>query len=121
MAKENLALSNLWVLADKLLIPRLQNLAINSMEKSRQKLKIVATRPANLNYIYSNTSLESPLRRLVVHQCAANLDIAWFSKEGDQFPKKMLLDIITYLSSTHPARRALASKRDMKDYEVKEF
>ena len=120
-SKESLALSNLWVLADKLLIPRLQNLVINSIDKIRHKLNEIATSSANLNDIYSNSTPNSPLRRLIEHHCATELDIEWYSEEGDQFPKKMLLDIITYLSSTHPARGALASKRDMKDYEVKEL
>jgi hypothetical protein len=114
------ALSNLWVLADKLLIPRLQNLVINSIEKIRKKLNMVATWPTNLNYIYSNTTPESPLRRLIVHHCATNLAIGSFSTHGNQFPKEMLLDIITFLSTSHSTRSALASSRDIKDYEVKE-
>jgi hypothetical protein len=118
--KENLALSNLWVLADKLLIPRLQNLVINSIDKIRQKQNMIAGSSANLNYIYSNTTPESQLRRLIVHHCATNLSIGTFSTSGDIFPKEMLLDIITFLANSHPTRSSLASKRDMKDYEVKE-
>jgi hypothetical protein len=116
------ALSNLWVLADKLLIPRLQNWVINSIEKIRKKLNMVATWPTNLNYIYSNTTPESPLRWLIVrlHQCTINLAIGSYSRHGNQFPREMLLDIVTFLCSSHPTRSTLASSRDMKDYEVKE-
>lgn len=120
MQKEDLSLSNLWVLADKLLIPRLQNLVIKTIEEIGEKLNEFATSSANLDYIYSNTAADSPLRRLIVHHCATELNIKWLSKNGDQFPKEMLLDIITYLCSTHPARDDLASDRDMEDYEVKE-
>jgi hypothetical protein len=119
MSKESLASSNLWVLADKLLIPRLQNLVINSIEKIRKKQNAVATWPSNLNYIYSNTTAESPLRRLIVHYCATDLGTGSYSTHN-QFPKEMLLDIITFLFHSHLTRRSLASNRDMKDYEVKE-
>jgi hypothetical protein len=120
MSKESLALSNLRVLAGKLLIPRLQNLVINSIDAIHKKQDIVATTSTNLNYIYSNTTPESPLRWLIVHHCVTNLGIGSCSTHGNQFPREMLLDIVTFLCSSHPTRSTLASSRDIKDYEVEE-
>ena len=55
---EDLALVQLWILADKLVIPELQNLVIDKIDEIREATEIVPT--AVLDSVYAKTSVESP-------------------------------------------------------------
>ncbi|KAG4433063.1 hypothetical protein IFR05_011457 [Cadophora sp. M221] len=68
---ENMDLVELWVLADRLAIPELQNLAVKHIN-AIGNLDDPATE--TFDYIYQNTVYDSPLRRLVVQQCAHQTD-----------------------------------------------
>ena len=58
---EDLALVQLWILADQLIIPELQNLVIDKINEISDVTRKVPT--ALLDYVYANTSVKSPLRR----------------------------------------------------------
>jgi hypothetical protein len=91
---ENLLLAQLWVLADQLFIPKLQNLVINIFHEfmNDQQKKM----PVNCySYVYNNTSKESKLRLYLLHCCACYLSSGWYTKHADCFPKEMLLDLVT--------------------------
>jgi hypothetical protein len=62
-------IASLWVLADKLLIPRLQNAAMSGLFQLRRHTKVVPTHA--LRYVFENTPQGSPLHRFILHQCAA--------------------------------------------------
>ena len=64
---EDLCLAELWVLADKLLMPKLQNHTIREIVRLRRESGRSTT--VCLNYIYANTSKGSPLRALLEHHC----------------------------------------------------
>lgn len=66
---EDLALIQLWILADKLLIPELQNLVTGRIDSIRRITQAIPT--GCLQSVYKDTSAGSPLRRWFVHQCAA--------------------------------------------------
>ncbi|KAH8767174.1 hypothetical protein F5882DRAFT_413414 [Hyaloscypha sp. PMI_1271] len=63
---EDLTLIQLWILADKLLIPELQNLVIDRIDDIREVTEVIPT--DCLHSVYSNTSAGSPLSRWFVHQ-----------------------------------------------------
>jgi hypothetical protein len=92
--QEDLALAKLWVLADKLLLPRLQNQVIEKMEEIRTALNELPTSCAT--YIYEKTAAGSPLRRWLVHVCAGWLDQEYFASNAGQFPHEMLMDMALF-------------------------
>jgi hypothetical protein len=88
----------LWVLAEKLLIPSLQNLVVRELISHRAKTGVTPT--LYFNYVYENTSAGSPLRRLILDTCAAFLVSSWYSEHSSQFPKEMLLDLVTMMTKS---------------------
>jgi hypothetical protein len=96
-ATENNSLAELWVLADKLGIPQLQNVAIETMHQIYSKVLQIPVYTSK--YIYNNTSPTSALRRYIVELCAVSLRATSFSESQAQFPHEMLIDITTFYSS----------------------
>jgi hypothetical protein len=90
------ALAKLWVLADKLLIPSLQNQVIHKIDAIAAHSSEVYTKP--MNYVYSNTSANTPLRRLFVLYCTRELGTEEYSVCADDLPKEMLDDVATLFS-----------------------
>ena len=91
-AHEDFSLVELWVLADKLLIPRLA-------------------------YVYEHTEAGSPLRKLFVEQCAYERLPSKLEQNPDLFPKEMLLELAPLLYS-RSRNASLAPKKRMIEYEV---
>ncbi|KAK0099688.1 hypothetical protein ONS96_008185 [Cadophora gregata f. sp. sojae] len=96
--EHNLNLVHLWVIADELLIHRLQNMVITAIEdfrKSNSSLKTTKWFP----FVYQNTLDNSPLRHLVVDTCLYEYNFQ--NDEGphlveqrpDDFPQQLLLDV----------------------------
>lgn len=69
VTSEGEAFFELWVLADKLLVRSLQNLTIDLIHKMNTVHNMVWT--SEIKYTYENTSLDSPLRRLLIDQVAS--------------------------------------------------
>ncbi|KAL2072723.1 hypothetical protein VTL71DRAFT_12066 [Oculimacula yallundae] len=93
MGDEDMSLAKLWVLADKLAIPKLQNSAMTCILKFASG-NVIPTLP--YHYIYENTGIGSPLRRLVVEQCAHELPHYYIYSCAEYFPRELLLDIFAY-------------------------
>ena len=91
---ESLRMAQLWVLADQLLVPRLQNTAIRAIVQLRSRFKIVPTR--SIAYVYRHTAAGSSLRKLMVQLCAGYLKAEWIAINPDQFPAEMLLDFAIF-------------------------
>lgn len=71
-------LTGLWVLADKLLLPKLQNLALYAIDRTRIK---TARSPTHcFDRIWEGTATDSPLRRYMVDICARRLAVGWLAK-----------------------------------------
>jgi hypothetical protein len=62
---EDRSLVKLWILADKMLIPRLQNLVVEKLVSLRSQANITLTHC--IDYIYKHTAKGSPLPRLLLH------------------------------------------------------
>ncbi|TVY73309.1 hypothetical protein LSUE1_G005522 [Lachnellula suecica] len=104
----DMQLVNLWLLADRLLIPSLQNNVIWKIERLRREHRAVST--SCLNHVHEHTLPHSPLRVLFLHQCAFNMVHSRFSEKPDHFPKEMLLELAKLLSVT--VSRSLAGRKD---------
>ena len=92
--------AQLWVLADKLLIPRLQNAAAQEIATQRFNSGKIPT--WSLNYVYENTGRGSPLRRLFIRLCAPALCDRqlpdFYTRHPDKFTKEMLLELADFLT-----------------------
>jgi len=63
-------LIQLWVLADRLLVPTLQNQALLVLDKQRRE----GCRPSlSYNFVYENTKDNSPLRLYIIECCVSDL------------------------------------------------
>lgn len=94
--EENLALIQLWILAEKLLIPQLQNLVLRAMNKT-QGVAGVSSR--NIRYVYDHTDKGSLLRKYIVHRCACFVDPERYEEESQSFPQEMLLELAAAFAS----------------------
>ena len=106
------SLCRLWVLTDKLEMPRLQNLAIESIYKFGEETNEAPTR--QLHFIYDNTSAGSPLRRYMVDLCHYELESTGFIDDPEMFPHAFLIDLA--VSATLEAERY---GYEIEDYMVK--
>lgn len=113
-------LIELWVLAEKLLIPALQNAVILEIAARMKSTSITPT--TCLNYVYENTAKDSQLRRFVVRLCAWELSHSWLDKYPAQFPKELLIEMVQMLSGsmTEKTRERKGAEMDQIGYEVAE-
>jgi hypothetical protein len=88
---EDESLVELWVLADKLKVPKLQNAAIDSMERIRL---LSGKIPSSyiLNYAYQCTTENSPLRKYVLAVCAL-VGNEQFSMFAMDFSHELLIEL----------------------------
>lgn len=115
---EDLVLIQLWVLADKLLVPELQNLVLDKIDEIREVTQVIPTEC--LNYAYQNTSSDSPLRRWFVHQCVTQLEPEWFTEHPEHFPHEMLIELAATCSENLPGefKVGLMAESNLADFEV---
>ncbi len=77
------ALAEAWILADKLIIPKLQNAVMN-------KLYCIAMKkgfPTGcFNYVYANTQDGSPLRKILINFIAQLVQDGFIKKSSKAFP-----------------------------------
>ncbi|KAH8601680.1 hypothetical protein B0O99DRAFT_588866 [Bisporella sp. PMI_857] len=116
-------LVNLWILADKILVPRLQNQIIRALDLSRRASEearphpgmstagrmsmasITSTErpapprrikqdPTIFHRLYECTAKDSPLRSYFVDICSRGSHEEISDEEADDYPHEMLVDII---------------------------
>jgi hypothetical protein len=92
--EEDLFLAKLWVLADKLLLPQLQNQVLDRLQEIWEAAQRIDTRC--IRYVNNNTPPGSPLRRWYAHKCASSLDENWLEDHSDQYPHKLLIELILF-------------------------
>jgi hypothetical protein len=116
-----LELCTLWVLADRLLIPRLQNEVVHELHAHLIRTEMVPT--SSLNYLYENTLNGSPIRRLLLYHCAAGLSATNLASLCRELPKKMILELAVQLIKTVEnglPKAMMTEGMKMVDYEVPE-
>ncbi|KAE8446884.1 hypothetical protein EG329_011515 [Mollisiaceae sp. DMI_Dod_QoI] len=118
---EDITLVELWVLADKLLLPRLQNTIVEEMQRLREQLRLA---PINCYALaYEKTQEGSPLRRFLVDSSVgSSMQKPEFYECIEQFPKEMLMDMFIVGKAALPsaARKALRPEKGMAKYKVPE-
>ena len=118
--KETISRIELWVLAEKLLIPQLQNEAMTLLRSVGR----TCIEPFEMwvDYIYYKTAKDSPLRRFVVNLIAWSAPSSEYKEYPHLYHHEFLLDLVTVFSAAVPAKTA-ANKRhklDDTDYFVEE-
>jgi hypothetical protein len=108
------SLPQAWVLAEKLLVTKLQNRVMNLIEEVR---KVRGTLGSMISWIYENTADGSPLRQIYVHQWAWNLGSCSYRRNDNLFPTDFLIDLAVHLREINVQK--LEFSRDMKDFYVK--
>lgn len=112
-------LVRLWVLADRMLVPKLQDDALEEFDKLRVEHRLRLS-GGTIQYIYDNTVDGSPLRRYVVALEATGykdmpedfVDLPQF------FPREMLVDMIKYLTKRPATPWVKFAKKELRDYHV---
>ncbi|KAE9381286.1 hypothetical protein N431DRAFT_490688 [Stipitochalara longipes BDJ] len=97
--KEELCLAKLWVLADKLIIPQLQNMTLDVLAKLRLKSKAGIASKC-LEFVCANTSKNSGLRRWFVHRCAFRLESSSFLEHPERW-RQLSERMFTMKSTPH--------------------
>jgi hypothetical protein len=93
--EEEKSLAELWVLAEGLLLPELQNTVIDAMNEIRSTNKFIHT--VYLAFVYSHTEAGSPLRRYYVDACKT-MHTDSYKSDHDHFPHEMLLELVPSLT-----------------------
>ncbi|TVY73265.1 hypothetical protein LSUE1_G005767 [Lachnellula suecica] len=91
---EDMSLAELWVLADKLSIPHIQDLALGSIHQISHKISMLCLAP--LGYIYDNTTSGSKLRAYCIENLARYLKPEELETFHDLLPRELLLDLVKY-------------------------
>jgi len=105
-SKQDDSLAKAWVLADRLLMPKMQNHVMNQMGQVCKHYKLIPS--LTFEYIWNNTATGSPLRLRVLDWCAHIVNPDSFLKAGAQFPKQLLLELVTQYAGD-PAFKAYKS------------
>ncbi|KAF8859757.1 hypothetical protein BDZ45DRAFT_725098 [Acephala macrosclerotiorum] len=87
-------LIDLWILADTILVPRLQNQTLEDIDKHRAVVKRIPRRL--YHQIYDGTSPGSPLRLYLIDYC---INSPRETAEVDSHPTQLLVDIINEMRS----------------------
>lgn len=74
-------LARLYILADKLQVPRLKNDVVNKFFEVKVKARCVP-RCSTVSYIFKNSLNSSLLRKLMVDWYAWDVDLVWYGKDG---------------------------------------
>jgi hypothetical protein len=85
-----------WALADRLILPALQNQVVNWIYWCRQEVDIVPI--FAFNEVYELTGPGSALRSLFVSFCARFMPCGRYLEEPDRFPPEMMLELASYFA-----------------------
>jgi hypothetical protein len=90
-------LVNVWLLADRVMVPRLQEEALLLLENAGRKDREFP--PSQYERIYRKTTQDSPLRKCIVNMWPDRI-----ISNSDLYPRELLVDIINRLG---PIKREL--------------
>jgi hypothetical protein len=102
---EHRTLFRLWILADKLLIPAVQNIVMDKLGVMHTVDKLFAVSFVfSVEYVYQNTGGDSPLRQFLVEYLAWHLGPLEYSKLSSCFPKDFLVSLAIAYSTQLPEK-----------------
>ncbi|PVH78522.1 hypothetical protein DL98DRAFT_656076 [Cadophora sp. DSE1049] len=115
--EENLALAKLWVFGDRYGIARLQNEALDMMQRAFEANEKVHMR--HYGYIYENTTEYSALREYVVYMVVRNAPWTIFDEEGGLgWSKEMFRDLCRVYAYEKFEDGFVSSQRPVRDFYV---
>ena len=82
----------LWLAAENLLVPELQNQTLELMNQERFRLQQNPA-PDVIQYLYDNSTEECALRHYVIATCGASLPEL---EKDTEYPKDFLIDLFNY-------------------------
>jgi hypothetical protein len=110
-------LVQLWVLAERMIILRLQNKVMGEFLHLLEQQRTTAWIPI----AYAGTMAGSPLRQLAVDICLYKISSIWIKAHPDHFPQEMLLDLAASVNLREGKDNTMwIHKRTTKDYFVRE-
>lgn len=128
--ERDLNIIQLWLLADKFIIPRLQNdamkrfLKIFENQTKKPKARYRSTHWIPHVYAEGRTALDSPLRHLAVDLCLYSTSSTWSNAHPDHFPHQMLMELTSQIIlspvNLHGAERQYTHVRPARNYLVVE-
>jgi hypothetical protein len=86
----------LWLLAERFLVPRLQNQTLELLHKEQGRSNKLPGADL-VRVLYENTTEASPLRKYVIWTCAAGLRRNPQCPENEDYPPEFFFDMIAYL------------------------
>jgi hypothetical protein len=93
-------LISVWLIADYLQIPRLQNYVVDQMDQLRLHFQTIPVRW--ISVLYDDVPRGAAIRELAFEQCVRFIPDRWYEKYTELFPKQYLLDhVIWYKRSLH--------------------
>ncbi|KAF8851443.1 hypothetical protein BDZ45DRAFT_766719 [Acephala macrosclerotiorum] len=111
---EDQSLVDLWVLADELQMPALQNRAMKTVYDIAEKTDLLPSQ--SFKRLYEKTSQDSQLRKFISHYTANCLCVEFYKSVN--LPTEMLIDMAMFLSAERKTKKF--SKVKASDYYVKE-
>ncbi|CZT46406.1 uncharacterized protein RSE6_06830 [Rhynchosporium secalis] len=93
-AEQDLNLIQLWLLADRLLMPDLQKEVIRKLRMMGEDYWSTHW----INHMWENTLPESPLREFAVDLCLQSMPRRYIGMHPEQFPKELLVEMLMYES-----------------------
>lgn len=90
-----MSLLQLWVLADRLLIRKLQNAVLDKLEDLLEGSSYLP-QIAACDFVYENTAVDCPLRQWLVFQWSNNPTREAFASSVPIFPQEMVDDMMLY-------------------------
>ncbi|KAG4427591.1 hypothetical protein IFR05_016928 [Cadophora sp. M221] len=115
------ALVELWVLCNRLLIPRLHNAIVHEIVHVAKHTNTIPV--SDFKYVYENTAPNSPLRRIYVDQCVTHFRSGHaYTLTADYYLHEMLLDLVIKFNQVLPdlERFRISNTRNMATYLVTE-
>lgn len=121
---EAMALVETWILAGKLMIPKLQNEIMGELDYMLETTAIEVT-SCCLNYLYKNTGGDGLLRRFFAKAWAfeitqGKIHSAMFTENVKDFPPQMLIDVIAWQCKHHKEDVKLSRASAFHNYLVSE-
>lgn len=101
---------SVWALADKLLLPALQNEAVDWIERVCNEAEICPN--ICVGRVYECTGAGSLLRQFFVSHTAHYMPSHFYKEDSKDYPKEFLVDLAAYFGDNFVARKARESKED---------
>jgi len=100
---------SLWALADKLLLPGLQNEVVDWIDRVCREEEYAPTHC--LKHVYNCTGAGSLLRKLFISQTAHYMPSNWYTTQAKDFPQEFLIDLAEYFSTEFAAKHTIEAMK----------